>query len=74
MDFMLSGIYTWPRSSRVVTLTGAVVILAYEFVYKEHQIRHAALTGIAPLKVVVYTCLIPYMLGTVALLALANFS
>ena len=72
MDFLLSGIYTWPRSSRVVTLTGAVVILVYEFIYKEHQTRHAAITGTPPLRVVVYTCLIPYMLGTLALLALIN--
>ena len=72
MDFLLSGIYTWPRSSRVVTLTAAVIILVYEFIYKEHQARHAAVTGIAPLKMVVYTCMIPYMLGTLALLALIN--
>ena len=72
MDFLLSGIYTWPRSSRVVTLTGAVVILVYEFIYKELQTRHAAITGTAPLRVVVYTCMIPYMLGTLALLALIN--
>ncbi len=70
MDFLLSGIYTWPRSSRVVTLTGAVIILVYEFIYKEHQTRHAAVTGIAPLRIVVYACMIPYMLGTLALLAL----
>ena len=72
MDFLLSGIYTWPRSSRVVTLTAAVIILVYEFIYKEHQARHAAVTGIAPLKMVVYTCMIPYMLGTLVLLALIN--
>lgn len=72
MDFLLSGIYTWPRSSRVVTLTAAVIILVYEFIYKEHQARHAVVTGIPPLKMVVYTCMIPYMLGTLVLLALIN--
>ena len=72
MDFLLSGIYTWPRSSRVVTLTCAVLILVYEFIYKEHQTRHAAVTGIAPLRMVVYACMIPYMLGTLALLALLS--
>lgn len=71
---MLSGVYTWPRSSRVMTLTCAVVILVYEFIYKEHQTRHAALTGIAPLKVVLYSCVLPYMAGTLALLTLLNFS
>jgi len=72
MDFLLSGIYTWPRSSRVVTLTCAVIILVYEFIYKEHQTRHAAVTGIAPLRMVVYACMIPYALGTLALLALIS--
>ena len=72
MDFLLSGIYTWPRSSRVVTLTCAVVILVYEFIYKEHRSRHAAVTGIAPLRMVVYACMIPYVLGTLALLALIS--
>lgn len=74
MDFLLSGIYTWPRASRVVTLTCAVIILAYEFIYKEHQIRYSAITGMVPLKVVFYSCMIPYMLGSLALLALINFS
>ena len=74
LDFLLSGIYTWPRSSRVATLTCAVVILVYEFIYKEHQARHAAMTGIAPLRVVLYACMIPYMLGTLALLALLNLA
>lgn len=74
MDFILSGVYTWPRSSRVITLTFAVVILVYEFLYKEHQTRHAAVTGVVPLKVVVYSCLIPYMAGSLALLTLLHFS
>ncbi len=74
MDFILSGAYTWPRSSRVMTLTFAVIILVYEFIYKEHQTRHTALTGIAPLKVVCYACMIPYILGILTLLALINFS
>ena len=72
MDFLLSGIYTWPRSSRVATLTCAVIILAYEFIYKEHQARHAAVTGVTPLHMVVYACMIPYMLGTLILLAFIN--
>lgn len=74
MDFILSGVYTWPRSSRVITLTFAVIILVYEFIYKEHQTRHAALTGVAPLNVVFYSCVLPYMTGTLALLTLINFN
>ncbi len=74
MDFLLSGIYTWPRSSRVAALTCTVIILAYEFIYKEHRARHVAVTGIAPLRVVVYACMIPYALGTLALLALISLT
>ena len=74
MDFILSGIYTWPRCSRVVALTCAIIILTYEFIYKEHQTRYAAVTGIIPLKVVFYFCTIPYMVGSLALLALINFT
>ncbi len=74
MDFLLSGIYTWPRSSRVLALVGAIFILSWEFIYKEHQTRHAALTGANPLKVVLYGCAIPYLAGTAALLTLVHFS
>ena len=73
MDFLLSGIYTWIRSSRALALICAIFILSYEFVYKEHHARHAVLTGIAPLKVVWYCCVIPYLAGMLALLALVNF-
>ena len=74
MDFVLSGVYTWPRSSRVITLTCAVVILVYEFIYKEHQTRYTAVTGIVAGKVTFYVCLIPYLLGSLALVALITFS
>ena len=74
MDFILSGIYTWPRCSRVVALTCAIIILTYEFIYKEHQTRYTAVTGIMPLRVVFYFCMIPYMVGSLALLALINFT
>ena len=74
MDFLLSGIYTWIRSSRALALICAIFILSYEFVYKEHHARHAVLTGIAPMKVVWYFCVIPYLVGTLALLTLINFS
>ncbi len=74
MDFILSGIYTWPRSSRVVALTCATIILTREFIYKEHQTRYTAVTGVIPLKVVFYCCIIPYVVGSLALLALINFT
>ncbi len=71
IDFVLSGIYTWPRVSRAIALICATFILSYEFIYKEHRARHLAFTGIAPVKVVWYFCVLPYMAGTVALLIIA---
>ena len=74
MDFLLSGVYTFPRTSRAITLTLAVIILSYEFIYKEHLTRYSSITGVLPLKVVFYSCVIPYMIGSLALLTLVNFS
>jgi len=70
-DFLLSGLYTWPRASRVIILTLAVIILSYEFVYKEQRAR-APMIGTSHLKVIFYFCLLPYMAGTLALLGLVN--
>lgn len=71
MDFLLSGVFTFPRTSRAITLTFAVFILSYEFIYEEHRTRYSSITGILPLKVVLYSCMIPYMVGSLALLMLA---
>ncbi len=77
IDFVLGGLYTWPQMSRVIALTLAVVILSYEFVYKEN------IEGASPgqqsmdrqgLKAVLYSCLIPYMVGVLALLSLIVLS
>lgn len=73
-DFLLSGLYTWPRTSRVVVLTLTVAILSYEFVYKEQRARYATLPGDRPLKALVYSCMIPYAMGALALLALARLA
>jgi len=60
-DFMVSGVYTWPRTSRIIILTLTVAVLAYEFVCKEHH---------APYKALLYSCLVPYAAGTLVVLAL----
>ncbi|MFO0774664.1 MAG: hypothetical protein U0172_08380 [Nitrospiraceae bacterium] len=66
-DFIFSGAYTWPRTSRVFVLTLTLFILAYEFVYK------AALTSTPPQseaqarRLVRVTCLIPYAVGILLL-------
>ena len=63
-DFLLSGVYTWPRSSRVVVLTLTICVLAYEFVYKEQPDEAASW------KAVLYSCLLPYVAGVLGLLSL----
>ena len=40
MDFILSGAYSWPRTSRIMALTLTLAVLIYEFIYKEQQLRH----------------------------------
>ena len=74
MDFLLSGVYTFPRTSRAITLTFAVIILSYEFIYKEHLTQYSSITGILPLKVVFYSCIIPYVIGSLVLLMLGNLN
>jgi hypothetical protein len=60
-DFIVSGVYSWPRTSRILILTLTVSVLAYEFVCKEHR---------APYKALLYSCMIPYAVGTLVVLTL----
>ena len=70
-DFVLSGVYTWPRSSRVMALTLTIAVLAYEFIYKEEQARHPDRPVLQHLKAVLYSCGLPYLAGASALWVLA---
>lgn len=67
-NFIISGQYTWPRTSRVVALTVTVLILSYEFVYKEQLAQEA--TSNRARMALVYSCLIPYLAGVLVMLAL----
>jgi hypothetical protein len=71
-DFALSGVYTWPRTSRVLVLTVTVAVLAYEFVYKEQRTLKPEASQAFAARAVLYSCLIPYTLGVAALVALAR--
>lgn len=67
-NFVISGLYTWPRTSRVLALTLTVLILSYEFVYKEQLAR-----GLAPERarmVLLSACVAPYVVGWVLMMAL----
>jgi len=70
-NFAISGEYSWPQTSRVLVLTFTVLILSYEFVYKE-QLSINAQPGRA--KTVVFSsCLIPYGIGWVLMLVWWKF-
>ncbi|MGH7235705.1 MAG: hypothetical protein ACREIO_04915 [Nitrospiraceae bacterium] len=73
-DFLVSGQYTWPRSSRIVGLTLTILVLSYEFVYKEQRARHSGRAGDHPLRALLYSCAIPYVVGALALLGLARLA
>jgi hypothetical protein len=66
-NFIISGQYTWPRTSRAIALTLTVLILSYEFVYKE-QLAGAATLNRAR-AALVYSCVIPYLVGVLVMLA-----
>jgi hypothetical protein len=67
-NFLISGQYTWPRTSRALALTLTLLVLCYEFVYKEQRARTGspdqALTAL------VYACVIPYVAGVIIMVAL----
>jgi hypothetical protein len=74
MDFLLSGIYTWPRTSRVAALTITIVVLAYEFVYKEQVARFPQRSQEDRLKILLYSCILPYGVGILTLVVLARLT
>ncbi len=67
-EFLLSGYYTWPRTSRVLALTLTVAILSYEFLYKEQRSRQVPPAHGRALRAVLLSCLAPYGIGFAAFL------
>ncbi len=70
-DFLLSGVYTWPRTSQVLALTLTAAVLSYEFVFKEQRLRFGRAPRTRPARALVYSCLVPYAVGFFALVGLA---
>jgi len=70
-NFVISGHYSWPLTSRVFVLTLTVLVLSYEFVYKEQLSQHGS-SHRAKI-VLLRSCLIPYVTGWVLMLALWKF-
>lgn len=69
-NFIMSGHYTWPRTSRVFVLTLTLLILAYEFIYKDDTVRSASPDR--AFNAVLYSCMIPYVVGVLMMLGLAK--
>lgn len=67
-NFIISGEYTWPRTSRTLALTLTVLILSREFVYKEQLSRNRPPDHAK--SVLLYSCVIPYLLGVLVMLVL----
>jgi hypothetical protein len=67
-NFFISGQYSWPRTSRILALTLTLLVLAYEFVYKEQVL--ATGSGEQARSAVLYACLVPYAIGAILMIAL----
>ena len=67
-NFLVSGQYRWPRTSRVLALCLTLLVLSYEFVYKE-QVA-ATGSGEQARSAVLYACVIPYAVGAILMFAL----
>ena len=67
-NFIISGSYTWPRTSRTLGLMLTVLILSHEFVYKEQLSRNES-PGRAR-AALLYSCVLPFVIGVLVMLAL----
>ena len=67
-NFIASGAYTWPRTSRTLALTLTVLILSREFVYKEQLSRNGSTDRAR--SALLYSCVLPYGLGLLVMLIL----
>ncbi len=67
-NVLIGGSYSWLRTSQTMALTLTVLILSREFVYKEQRAR--GLASNRAWSVVLYSCVFPYVIGVVVVLAL----
>ena len=70
-NFIISGAYTWPRTSRTLALLLTVLILSREFVYKEQLSRNGS--SERAWSALLYSCALPYVIGVLVMLALWVF-
>lgn len=67
-NFLISGQFTWPSTSRVFALTLTVIVLSFEFVYKEQLSRTGSSDRARA--AVLYSCAVPYLLGILLMIAI----
>ena len=70
LDFLLSGQYTWGRTLRTFVLSLSLLVLAYEFVYRDLRVRHPEWTCRRALKYVLGYSVFPFLGGMGLLLLL----
>ncbi len=63
LDFLLSGRYTWGRTLKVLVLSLSLLVLAYEFVYRDLQARHPEWSPRRLLKRVALHTALPFAAG-----------
>lgn len=73
-SYLLAGVYTWPRTSRVIVLTVGMLIFAYEFIFKHASPPLASGKIFSRKTWVLYACVIPYMIGAGVLATIAGVS
>jgi hypothetical protein len=72
-SYLLVGLYTWPRTSRVLVLTVSTFIFVYEFIYKSDAPRFASGKTRSQGEWVLYTSMIPFAFGIGTILILVGF-
>ncbi len=73
-SYLFVGLYTWPRTSRVLVLTIGMLIFSYEFIYKNQSSPPTSTWKYSSFESVFYTCAVPYIIGAGALLVLVGLS
>jgi hypothetical protein len=70
-NFFMSGHYSWPQTSRAFVLTLTLLVLSYEFVYKEQLSQQGS--SYRAKAALLRSCLIPYAIGWVLMLVWWKF-
>ncbi|MGD9852698.1 MAG: hypothetical protein AB7T38_15680 [Nitrospirales bacterium] len=73
-SYLLTGLYTWPRTSRVLVLTIGMLIFSYEFIFKHSGPLLPSGKTLSQKEWVLYTCVIPYAVGVGALAIMAGLT